>query len=47
MNLSTTTDYNHIYAARIFRLKSGKTTIGYGKIIGRKIKYIIGKKKKV
>ena len=43
---SATTGYNRVYAARILSLKSGRT-IGYGKIHGRKIKYIIGKKKKV
>ena len=43
---SATTGYDRVYAARILRLAPGKT-IGYSKINGRKIKYIIGKKKKV
>ena len=43
---SATSGYNRVYAARILRLAPGKT-IGYSKIHGRKIKYIIGKKKKV
>jgi len=43
---SATTGYNRVYAARILRLAPGKT-IGYGKMHGRKIKYVIGKKKKV
>src|SRR5680860_781309 len=43
---SATTGYSRVYAARILRLASGRT-IGYGKIHGRKIKYVIGKKKKV
>jgi hypothetical protein len=43
---SATTGYNRVYAARILRLAPGKT-IGYGKINGKKIKYVIGKKKKV
>ena len=43
---SATTGYNRVYAARILRLSSGKT-IRYSKINGRKIKYIIGKGKKV
>jgi hypothetical protein len=43
---SATSGYNRVYAARILRLSPGKT-IGYGKMHGRKIKYVIGKKKKV
>jgi len=43
---SVTTGYVRVYAARILRLAPGKT-IGYSKINGRKIKYVIGKKKKV
>ena len=43
---SATTGYNRVYAARILSLKPGKT-IGYGKIHGRKIKYIIGKKRRL
>jgi len=42
---SATTGYNRVYAARILRLASGKT-IGYSKINGKKIKYVIGKKRK-
>ena len=38
--------YNRTYAARILSLAAGKV-IGYGRSGGRKIKYIIGKKKKV
>jgi len=41
----TTTGYNRVYAARILRLKVGKV-IGYARIGGKKIKYVIGKKKK-
>jgi hypothetical protein len=40
-----TTGYNRTYAARILRLKVGKV-IGYARIGGKKIKYVIGKKKK-
>ena len=43
---SATTSYNRIYAVRIFRLSPGRT-IGYSKIGGRKVKYVIGKAKKV
>ena len=42
---TATTGYNRNYAARILRLKVGKV-IGYTKIDGRKIKYVIGKRKK-
>jgi hypothetical protein len=41
-----TTKYNRTYAARILRLSPGRI-IGYSKISGRKIKYVIGKAKKV
>jgi hypothetical protein len=41
----TTTGYNRVYAARILRLKAGKV-IGYSRMGGKKIKYVIGKKKK-
>jgi len=43
---SATTGYNRVYAARILRLAPGKV-IGYSKINGRKIKYVIGRKKKI
>jgi hypothetical protein len=43
---SATTGYNRVYAARILRLSPGKV-VGYSKINGRKVKYIIGKGKKV
>ena len=39
------TGYNRNYAARILRLKIGKV-IGYTKMGGKKIKYIIGKRKR-
>jgi len=42
---SATTGYNRVYAARILRLAPGKV-IGYSKIGGKKIKYVIGKAKK-
>ena len=42
---TATTEYNRNYAARILRLKAGKV-IGYARTGGRKIKYVIGKKKK-
>ena len=41
----TTTGYNRVYAARILRLKVGKV-IGYTRMGGKKIKYVIAKKKK-
>ena len=41
----TTTGYNRVYAARILRLKVGKV-IGYARMGGKKIKFVIGKKKK-
>lgn len=40
-----TIGYNRVYAARILRLKIGKV-IGYARTGGRKIKFVIGKKKK-
>jgi len=40
-----TTCYNRNYAARILRLKAGKV-IGYARMAGKKIKYVIGKKKR-
>jgi len=43
---TATTGYNRNYAARILRLKAGKV-IGYARVGGRKIKYIVGKKSKV
>lgn len=43
---SATTGYNRVYAARIPRLAPGKV-IGYSKINSRKIKYVIGRKKKI
>ena len=39
------TKYNRNYAARILRLKAGKV-IGYSRSGGKRIKYVIGKKKK-
>ena len=39
------TGYNRNYAARILRLKVGKV-IGYTKMGGKKIKYVIGKRKR-
>lgn len=42
---TATTSYNRNYAARILRLKAGKV-IGYSRVGGKKIKYVIGKKKK-
>ena len=42
---TATTGYNRNYAARILRLKVGKV-IGYTKMGGKKIKYVIGKRKK-
>ena len=42
---TTNTGYNRNYAARILRLKVGKV-IGYTKMSGKKIKYVIGKRKK-
>ena len=41
-----TTGYNRIYAARILRL-SPRRTIGYSKIGGKEVKYVIGKAKKI
>ena len=41
----TTAGYNRVYAARILRLKAGKV-IGYSRMGGKRIKYVIGKKKK-
>jgi len=41
----TTTGYNRVYAARILGLKVGKV-IGYARVGGKRIKYVIGKKKK-
>jgi hypothetical protein len=43
---SATTKYNRVYAARILRLIPGKV-LGYSKIAGRKIKYVIGSGKKI
>jgi len=40
------TGYNRTYAARILRLTEGKV-IGYSRIGGRKIKYVIGKNKRI
>ena len=40
-----TTGYNRKYAARALRLTPGRI-IGYGRIGGRKVKYVIGKSKK-
>ncbi len=40
------TKYNRCYAARILRLYKGKV-IGYSRIAGRKVKYVIGKDKKI
>jgi len=42
---TATIGYNRNYAARILRLKAGKV-IGYSRVDGKKIKYVIGKKKK-
>ena len=41
----TVTGYNRVYAARILRLSVGKI-IGYARSGGKKIKYVIGKRKK-
>ena len=43
---SATTGYNRTYAARILRFSPGRI-LGYSKISGRKVKYVIGKAKKV
>jgi hypothetical protein len=43
---SATTGYNGVYAARILGFAPRKL-IGYSKINGKKIKYVIGKAKKV
>ncbi len=43
---SVTTGYNRVYAVRILRLSPGKV-LGYSKINGRKIKYIISRGKKI
>jgi len=43
---SATTGYNRVYAARILRLAEGKV-IGYSRSGGRRIKYVIGKAKKI
>lgn len=40
-----TTGYNRCYAARILRLSPGKV-VGYARINGKKVKYVIGKSKK-
>ena len=42
---TATTGYNRNYAARILRLKVGKV-IGYSRMGGKKIKYVIGKRKR-
>ncbi|GAJ07814.1 unnamed protein product, partial [marine sediment metagenome] len=42
---TATAGYNRNYAARILRLKVGKV-IGYTKMGGKKIKYVIGKRKR-
>ena len=42
---TATTGYNRNYAARILRLKVGKV-IGYTRMGGKKIKYVIGKRKR-
>ena len=42
---TVTTGYNRNYAARILRLKVGKV-IGYTRMGGKKIKYVIGKRKR-
>ena len=42
---TATTGYNRNYAARILRLKAGRV-IGYARMGGKKIKYVIGKRKK-
>ena len=43
---SATTKYIRVYSARMLRLAPGKV-IGYSKINDKKIKYVIGKGKKV
>ena len=43
---SATTNYNRVYAARILRLSPGKV-VGYSHVSGKKIKYVIGRGKKV
>jgi hypothetical protein len=42
---TATTGYNRNYAARMLRLRAGKV-IGYARIGGRKIKYVIGRRKR-
>ena len=42
---TATTSYNRNYATRILRLKVGKV-VGYARMGGKKIRYVIGKKKK-
>jgi hypothetical protein len=42
---TTTTGYNRNYAARMLRLKAGKV-IGYTRMGGKKIKYVIGERKR-
>lgn len=43
---TTLTGYNRSYASRILNLREGKV-IGYGRIGGKKVKYVIGKNKKI
>ena len=43
---TTLTGYNRSYASRILNLREGKT-IGYVKVYGRKVKYVIGKNKSI
>jgi len=40
------TKYNRCYAARILRLAEGKV-IGYSRIGGKRIKFVIGKNKRI
>ena len=42
---TATTGYNRNYASRILRLRAGRV-IGYARMGGKKIKYVIGKRKK-
>ncbi len=43
---TATTGYNRTYAARALRLSPGRI-VGYSKIGGRKVKYVIGKAGKI
>ncbi|MBA7508683.1 hypothetical protein ES705_00615 [subsurface metagenome] len=43
---TATASYNRNYAARILRLKEGKV-LGYARLSGKKVRYVISRKKKV